>query len=67
MILTTNDSWPGKLPVGTEVKLVGQTQASVLVRIGRKTVKASPKRLDWPSDDPFRARPLRTATDGVLS
>ena len=67
MILTTNDSWPGKLPVGTEVKLVSHTAHSVFVRIGRKTVKASPKWLDWPKDDPFRARPLRTATDGVLS
>ena len=51
MILTTNDSWPGKLPPGTEVKLVGESRGSVFVRVGRRTVKASPKWLDWPEPE----------------
>ena len=59
MILTTNDSWPGKLPVGTEVELVSESSASVLVRVGRRTVKASPKWLDWPDSERVREVPLR--------
>lgn len=63
MIATVNDLWPGRLPVGTTVEIVSQSQASVLVRVGKKTIKASPKWLDFPTETPdpitFKARPLR--------
>lgn len=66
MTLTTNDNWPGQLPPGTKVELVRQTGPSVFVRIGRRTVKASPKWLNWPQAEPFAARALRANRIGVM-
>ena len=59
MTVLTNDLWPGHLPPGTEVEYLGSSGSSAFVKVGRRTVKVSPKWLDFPAPDPFRARKLR--------
>jgi hypothetical protein len=43
---TLNDQYPGATPPGTEVEVLSESGPSVFIRVGRKTVKASPKWLD---------------------
>ena len=56
---TLNDLYPGHTASGTEVEVLSQSGHSVFIRVGRKTVKASPKWLDFPAPNPFRPRRLR--------
>jgi hypothetical protein len=52
MTAYTNESWPGPLPVGTEVEVVRESGSSVVVRVGKRDIKVSPKWIDFAATEP---------------
>ena len=55
---TLNDLYPGATTPGTKVEVLSINRHSALIRIGRKTIKASPKWLEFERES-FRPRRVR--------
>ena len=64
MNATLNDLYPGTTPAGTRVEVLSINRHSALIRIGRKTVKASPRWLDF-EEVRFRPRAVRVTRSVV--